>query len=114
MSRTLAGSFFHGTSIENFAAFESCSSCLSRQFDEPGFQSAIAPSLIESVGSGTSRSGSTRGTAPRPEQPGHAPYGELNEKRRGVISGSDVPQSGQAYDVESVSSEVDAPFPSTT
>ena len=73
MSRTSAGSFFQGTSIENFAAFESCSTCRRRQFADPGFQRAIAPSLIESDGSGTSRSGSTRGTEPRPEQAAQAP-----------------------------------------
>ncbi len=32
---------------------------------------------------------------PRPLQLGHAPYGELNEKRRGSTSGNDVPSFGQ-------------------
>ncbi len=35
-------------------------------------------------------------STPSPEQRGHAPYGELNEKRRGVISPMEIPQSGQA------------------
>src|SRR3990167_625615 len=33
-------------------------------------------------------------TTPRPLQFGQAPYGELNEKRRGSISGNDEPSFG--------------------
>ena len=40
--------------------------------------------------------GPPSGRSPRPLHVGQAPNGELKEKRRGVISASDVPQSGQA------------------
>src|SRR3989338_10994952 len=43
-------------------------------------------------------------SVPRPWQLGHAPYGELNEKRRGSTSGNDAPSSGQINLDESVSS----------
>src|SRR5664280_2703671 len=89
-------SFLNGTSSENFITFARCSICLSRQLAEPCLYSAIAPSRIDFDGSGMSRSGSTFCTVPRPLHEGHAPNGELNEKRRGVISVSEVPQSGQA------------------
>src|ERR1019366_1330473 len=99
-------SFLNGTSSENFITFARCSIWRSRQFAEPGLYSAIAPSRIDFDGSGMSRSGSTFCTVPRPLHEGHAPNGELNEKRRGVISVSEVPQSGQAELVESGSSGV--------
>src|SRR5437588_12756786 len=75
-----------------------------RQFSEPSFQIAIAPSSIDFVGSGTILFSSISRRTPRPEQRGQAPYGELNEKSRGVISPIETPQSGQAYDWERSSS----------
>ena len=47
---------------------------------------AIAPSAIDSSGSGTTSSGSTSNVVPRPSHVSHAPYGELNEKLRGAGS----------------------------
>src|ERR687885_771214 len=51
---------------------------------------------MESVGSGTSRSGSISCWAPSPVQRGQAPCGELKEKIRGSSSGSETPCSGHA------------------
>ena len=51
---------------------------------------------MASVGSGTTRSGSTSSCAPRPVQRGQAPCGELNEKTRGSSSASETPCSGHA------------------
>ena len=55
-----------------------------------------APSLMDRVGSGTTRSASTSSRVPSPSQVGHAPYGELNEKFRGASSSNDSPQNVQA------------------
>ncbi len=57
---------------------------------------ASAPSPIDSVGSGTTSSGSISIIDPRPVHRGHAPCGELNEKIRGSSSGMTGPWSGQA------------------
>src|SRR5581483_10078382 len=57
---------------------------------------AIAPSPIESVGSGTTRSGSISICEPKPVQRGQAPCGELNEKIRGSSSARLGPWIGQA------------------
>ncbi len=46
----------------------------------------MAPSASERLWSGTIRSGSNSSMAPSPSHAGHAPYGELNEKRRGSSS----------------------------
>ena len=62
----------------------------------PTDQGTSAPSAIETLGSGTSRSGSISSCAPRPVQRGQAPCGELKEKIRGCSSGSETPCSGQA------------------
>jgi len=70
--------------------------CRVRQLVEPGFRIAMAPSWIDFSGETTRRSGSALRIVPSPEHFGHAPYGELNEKSRGVISVNEVPQSGQA------------------
>ena len=51
---------------------------------------------MEMVPSGTMRSGSISRVAPRPWQAGQAPCGLLNEKTRGWISGSEMPQCTQA------------------
>ena len=63
---------------------------------------ASAPSPIDSVGSGTTSSGSISICEPRPVQRSHAPCGELNEKIRGSSSTSDGPCSGQAKRSEKV------------
>ncbi len=57
---------------------------------------AIAPPANERSGLGTTNSGSTSYTVPRPSQWEQAPYGELKEKLRGASSPYDVPQVGQA------------------
>src|SRR3989338_4073294 len=41
---------------------------------------------------------------PRPWQSGQAPYGELNENKRGSISGNENPSSGQLNLAESICS----------
>src|ERR1700688_4105259 len=62
---------------------------------EASGQGAMAPASIDRSGSGTILSGSTPISVTRPEQVGQAPYGLLNENRRGVISVSPVPHSAQ-------------------
>ena len=62
-----------------------------------------APWLIDSVASGTTRSGSISCVEPRPWQAGQAPCGLLNEKMRGWISGSEMPHATQANFSEKVS-----------
>ncbi len=59
-------------------------------------QGATAPWERVLVGSGTTRSGTTVSREPSPSHRGHAPWGELNENERGLSSGSETPQSGQA------------------
>ena len=54
---------------------------------------ASAPSLRESVSSGTTSSGSTSNLVPSPVQTGQAPYGELKEKSLGTSSVKLIPQS---------------------
>ena len=56
----------------------------------------IAPCLMDSLGLGMMRSGSTRFCMPRPVHTGHAPYGLLNENMRGVSSSIEMPQSSHA------------------
>ncbi len=55
-----------------------------------------APSLIDSFGLGTTRSGSISMRVPSPEHSGHMPSGELNENSCGVGSGNEIPQWWQA------------------
>ena len=62
---------------------------------------------MASVGSGTTRSGSTSSCAPRPVQRGQAPCGELKEKMRGSSSASETPCSGHAkFSLKSIVSSV--------
>ena len=51
---------------------------------------------MERSGSPTTSCGSISRREPRPLQVSQAPWGELKEKMRGAISGSDTPCSGQA------------------
>ena len=69
----------------------------------PPDHGAIAPSATESSGSGTTSSGSTSYTMPRPSHSGHAPYGELNEKLRGASSSKLLPSDGRDSFSENVS-----------
>ncbi len=62
----------------------------------PRFQGCRAPSASESVGSGTTSSGSITRWKPSPWQRSQAPWGELKEKIRGSSSGIEVPHSRQA------------------
>src|SRR4051794_20154189 len=94
--RPFSGSFCHGVSSENLKCFATVWICLRRQLSAPSFHIAIAPPLIDFVGSGTIFDSSTSSSTPSPEHPEHAPYGELNEKSRGVISPIETPQSGHA------------------
>ncbi len=52
---------------------------------------ARAPCRMVRSGLGTTRSGSTPGTRPKPWQVGQAPTGELNENRSGVGSSKRIP-----------------------
>src|ERR1700712_3326300 len=61
----------------------------------PRFQGCRAPSASESVGSGTTSSGSITRWKPSPWQRSQAPWGELKEKIRGSSSGIEVPQLRQ-------------------
>src|SRR5438046_389810 len=71
--RALSGSLFHGVVSENLKCFESVWICLIRQFSEPSFQIAMAPSSIDFVGSGTIFVSSISSSTPSPEHFGHAP-----------------------------------------
>ncbi len=62
----------------------------------PRFHGCSAPSESESVGSGTTSSGSITRWKPSPWQRSQAPWGELKEKIRGSSSGIEVPQLRQA------------------
>ena len=62
----------------------------------PFAHGAIAPSSSDSESSGTTRAGSKSYTAPSPWHSWQAPWGELNEKARGVISGMLTPHQVQA------------------
>src|SRR5687767_11393387 len=93
--RAFSGSLRHGVSSENLKCFASVWICLRRQLSEPSFHSAMAPSLIDFSGSGMIFVSSSSRSTPNPEQRGQAPKGELKEKRRGVISPIETPQSGQ-------------------
>src|SRR5262245_12803693 len=104
MSRAFCGSRFHGVLSEKPNDFASVSIIRSRHDLVPGWKRAMAPLSIERSGSDTTLSGSTPMSVPRPEQVGQAPYGELKEKRRGVISESPEPQVAQAKFCDSVSS----------
>src|SRR5574344_2711742 len=62
-----------------------------------GLYGASAPSLNERFSSGTINSLSNSIFSPSPVQSGQAPYGLLNENRRGCSSGIEMPQSGQEF-----------------
>src|SRR6266480_6660406 len=96
MSRAFFGSFFQGVSRSKPCA--SPTACrtryqYSRLLDAQG---AMAPSLMDRSGSGTTSSGSTSNRVPRPSHVGQAPYGELNEKLRGASSSNEVPSNVHA------------------
>ncbi len=63
---------------------------------------AIAPSPIDSDGSGTTSSGSISICEPSPVQRGQAPCGALKENSRGSSSGNEIPHSRQANFSEKV------------
>src|SRR5579872_6923921 len=67
-------------------------------------QGTIAPSSIDFVRSGMTFHGSISIFSPKPLQPGHAPYGELNENRRGANSSNESPHSTHANASLNVSS----------
>src|SRR3989344_7840030 len=96
-----AGNFPNGVFSENL--------CFSAKSDKIHQYQDCLPTLCEAVAHalmapsakvkflfGITKSGSTSKVLPKPVQCGQAPYGELKEKRRGSISGSEIPQSGQA------------------
>src|SRR3954447_17624651 len=95
--RAFSGSFCHGVESENLKCLAMVWICLRRQLSAPSFQIAIALSSIDFVGSGMIFRSSISSSTPSPEQRAQAPNGELKEKRRGVISPMEIPQSGQAY-----------------
>src|SRR3954462_9395263 len=91
--RASAGSFRPGVESENPMALASVSTIFRRHDFDPSGQGATAPARIDRSGSGTTLSGSTPISVPRPEHVGQAPYGLLNENSRGVISVRLVPHS---------------------
>src|ERR1043165_3243994 len=99
-------SFSHGVLSLNLYFFASVWIWRRRQCSEPSFHRAMAPSSIDFEVSGMILRSSISRSTPRPEQPLHAPYGELKEKRRGVISPMETPQSGHAYDCDISSSRL--------
>ena len=104
--RTFSGSFSHGVVSANLKCLAKVWICRRRQFSAPSFQMAIVPCSIDFVGSGMIFFSSISRRTPRPEHFGQAPYGELKEKRRGVISPMEIPQSGHEYVWERSSSLV--------
>src|SRR5512138_1478560 len=98
-SRCLSPSLFHGLSRSILNAFASALTMfvvqpLSFAIDSP--HTATAPSRIERVGSGTTRSGSAAIRSPRPLHSTHMPSGELNENDCGDSSGKPMPHFGHA------------------
>src|ERR671935_1755538 len=89
-------SFLHGVRIEKPWASATASSTRYQYSSREPAHGAIAPSSIESSGSGTTSSASTSSRVPRPSHVGHAPYGELKEKFRGASSSNDRPSNVQA------------------
>ena len=72
----------------------------------------IAPSSIDRPRSGMTFHGSISIFTPSPVQSGHAPYGELNENRRGASSSNESPQYTHASDSLNVSSRALRPVAS--
>ncbi len=95
-SRTPCGRSLHGTCRSSPRCFWSARSVCWKKTPLRPSQGAIAPSARLFEGSGTTRPGSTASLVPRPSQAGQAPWGELKLKARGLISGKETPQSGQA------------------
>jgi hypothetical protein len=97
--RTSSERFFIGAVSLNLYRFASASKYI---FEMPSFltlphpDAVMPPSAIEIVGFGMISAGSTRSCVPRPVHFGQAPYGLLKEKRRGVSSSMETPQSSQA------------------
>ena len=55
----------------------------------------MAPSIRFNSLLGTTNSSSKNNSTPNPSQSGQAPYGALNEKSLGSISGIEKPETGQ-------------------
>ena len=66
----------------------------------PRAHGTTAPPSRDLDSSGTTSRGSKSVAAPRPWHAGQAPWGELNENARGVISGIEIPQDTQAKRLE--------------
>src|SRR5436189_6453378 len=91
-SRAFFGSFFHGVSRSKPCASPTAWRTryqYSRLLDAHG---AMAPSLMDRSGSGTTSSGSTSSRVPSPSHVGHAPYGEVNETLSGASPAQGRPQ----------------------
>src|SRR5262245_13308884 len=98
-SRCAGVSLFHGLSRSILNAFASALTMLVVQPESFAIASphtATAPSRIDLLGSGTTRSGSAAWRSPRPLHSTHMPSGELNEKLCGDSSGNPMPHVGHA------------------
>ncbi len=73
ISRAFFGSFFHGVLVEKPWASATDSSTLYQYSRRVPAHGAMAPSSMESSGSGTTSSESTSKRVPRPSHVGHAP-----------------------------------------
>src|SRR5262245_53895471 len=94
--RVSSGSLFQGESMSKLKWRASESRICWKNGELRFSHGSIAPSLSDSSSLGTMRSGSKNILAPMPSQDGQAPCGLLNEKRRGVISGYEMPHWMQA------------------
>src|SRR5437588_10425936 len=92
MSRAFFDSFFHGVSRSKPCASPTAWRTRYQYSRLLEAQGAMAPSLMDRSGSGTTSSGSTSSRVPSPSPVGHAPYGELNEKLRGGSSSEESRQ----------------------
>ena len=82
------GSECHGASTENLRSLASAPMTRWKYSADPlpWAHGAMAPCVMDRSSSGTSSSGSTSSSVPRPVHLGQAPNGELNEKERGSTS----------------------------
>src|SRR5215207_6247226 len=102
-SRTDAGRSPHGVLRSNLNCLARVGSTTFRRYPDGSPHGNTTPSRIEIRGSPSTSSSLTRRRVPSPPQVGQAPNGELNEKWRGSSSGIEIPQTGQPYFSENVS-----------
>ena len=92
----MAGSFAHGTSTGQPISLARFTSMRCASMNDSVWNGLRQPSASVLPGSGTTSASDTPITRPKPLQSGHAPIGELNEKRFGFASSNARPQSGHS------------------